>query len=170
MLQLRSLLRALTLVSVVTSVVQAGDTPIVVKNGNITAVYAGPPAQGAGTLTCAANTLCTFLRSPPLDPGANAQAIAVSVTKDRTTVHLEFDFWMAARCGPDPTTPDAMLAGDMTLATAGTWVIYVAGGLTAGTPFSQKWTVADIDTLMSCGPSYCVNSVAGTAPGDCDQM
>ena len=170
MLQLRNLLFAvLALVFVVASVAQAGETTVV-KNGDLTAVLVGPPAAGAGTLTCNVTTMCTFLRSPPLDPGANAQAIIISVIVDGTNIHVEGDFWGAAQCGPDPTTPDAMAVGDLTLPTAGTWFIYAAEGLPAGTTFSQKFTVADNDTLISCGTSYCVNSVAGTAPGDCDQM
>jgi hypothetical protein len=169
MLQLRNLLFAvLALVFVAASVAQAGD--IVVKNGDLTAVLVGPPQAGAGTLDCSVNTLCTFLRFPPLDPGENAQAITVTVSVDGTVVHVEGNFWGAARCGPDPTTPDAMAVGDLPLMTAGTWFIFVRNALPAGTTFSQKWLVADNDTLMSCGPSYCVNSVAGTAPGDCDAM
>ena len=170
MLQLRNLLFAvLALVVVISFTAQAGQNVVTNQDGSIVAVYQGSAKAGAGTLDCATLTLCTFFRDPMMiDP--NAPAILVTLAVDNTTINVEGDFYAASRCGPDVTTPDARIAGMLTLPTAGTWIIFGRLGLDAGTTFSQRWQVGDVDTAITCPFSYCVNSNAGAAPADCDNM
>jgi len=99
--------------------------------------------------------------------GDNAQAIVMTVADDNTTVHVRIDLYAAARCEPRGT-PDAQAEGDVPLATAGTWIIYNNFSLATGLTFSQQWSVQNATTATDCGTTVCVNSVAGTAPGDCD--
>src|SRR5262249_27534490 len=170
MLKLRNLLFAvLALVVLISFTAQAGPQVVTNQDGTIVAVYSGPGKAGAGTITCATITNCNFFRDPMmLDP--MAPAITLTTSADNTTVFVAADFFAAARCGPDPTMPDAHAEGTLLLPTAGQWSIFMRLGLDAGTTFSQRWVLVDNDTGIQCGPGFCVNSVAGTAPGDCDQM
>jgi hypothetical protein len=98
----------------------------------------------------------------------------VTTTVDKFSVHLELGGWAASGCGPDPMTPDLGGSGDMVLETAGRWIIHYATEelLPAGATYSQKFAVSSTDQSVDCGPSYCVNSLAGNpgaAPADCEQ-
>jgi len=148
-------------------VAQAENT--VVQSGDFTAVLVAPnqSVQG-GAAFCSSLILCTFTRVPPLMNGDNAQGILMTVADDNTTVHVRVDVYAAARCEPRGT-PDLQAEGDVPLATAGTWIIFANGGaVTAGLTFSQQWAVQNATTSTDCGTTVCVNSVGGTAPGDCD--
>lgn len=144
---------------------QAENT--VVKSGDFTAVLVAPNQSVGGTAFCASLIMCTFTRVPPLMDGDNAQAILMTVADDGTIVHLRIDVYAAARCEPRGT-PDAQAEGDLTLTTAGTWIIYNNFAVPAGLTFSQQWSVQNSTTATDCGTTVCVNSVGGTAPGDCD--
>jgi len=170
MLQLRNLLFAvLALVVVISFTAQAGQNVVTNQDGSIVAVYQGSAKAGAGTLDCSTLTLCTFFRdSTGQDP--NAPAILVTVAVDNTTVSVEADLFAASRCGPDVTMPDFTISGNLTLPMAGTWILFGRPQIPAGTTFSQRWQVGDVDTSITCPFSYCVNSNAGAASADCDNM
>ena len=166
MFYLRNVALAVLAIVFVASTAQAGSE--VVKSGNFTAVLVAPNQSIAGGAAfCSSLTMCTFTRVPPLMDGDNAQAIVMTVADDNTTVHVRIDLYAAARCEPRGT-PDAQAEGDVPLATAGTWIIYNNFSLTTGLTFSQQWSVQNATTATDCGTTVCVNSVAGTAPGDCD--
>jgi hypothetical protein len=150
----------------------AGD----VSNGKFTATYLGPSNQisNGAPLACINTTHCSFVRDGVVPPGQSRIAIMVTTTVDNYSVHLELGAWAASGCGPDPMAPDLTGTGDLPLPTAGRWIIHFATEdiLTAGTPFSQKFAISSTDLSVDCGPSYCVNSLAGNpgaAPADCEQ-
>jgi|GEM_PF-2400641 len=150
-----------------------------ITKGSFTATYIGPAKNQSGlnggiVLDCTTVTQCSFKRDGIVPPGESRVGIVVTTAVDDVSVHVELGVWLASRCGPDPTTPDISGAGDVPLMAAGTYIISFQSEalLPAGTTFSQKWFVSTTDTTVSCGVSYCVNSVAGgaaPAPADCDQ-
>jgi hypothetical protein len=113
--------------------------------------------------------MCTFTASPPLVEGDNAQGMLMTIADDNTTVHVRVDIYAAARCEPRGA-PDAGAEGDVAIMVAGTYIIYAPGGIVPpGVTFSQQWSVQNATTATDCGTTVCVNSISGTAPGDCSQ-
>ncbi len=152
----------------------AGD----ITSGKFSATYLGPATKAANgaSLVCASTTNCSMIRDGIVAPGQSRIAVIVVSQVDMLSTHVELGAWSAAGCGPDPTTPDLVSgSGDLTLPTAGRWIIsfQTEDSVPAGTTYSQKWAVSTSDGTVNCGVSFCINSQAGNpgmAPFDCDQQ